>query len=112
MALHGLAWPSTASTWLAFAPALRSRRTLRIPTAHSRKMSELRYDGKVAIVTGAGGGLGRAYALLLGSRGAKVRSPHANAALLAAAAWFSATHARFAMFLPPKTLDCVVGCRE
>ena len=34
--------------------------------------ADLGYDGKVAIITGAGGGLGRQHALLLASRGARI----------------------------------------
>lgn len=32
----------------------------------------LRYDGKVVVITGAGGGLGKAYAIFFASRGASI----------------------------------------
>ena len=35
-------------------------------------MSELRFDGQTVVITGAGGGLGKAYAIFFGSRGANV----------------------------------------
>ena len=39
---------------------------------HTVKMSQMRFDGQTVIVTGASGGLGKAYALYFGARGANV----------------------------------------
>ena len=48
------------------------RGTSKLVSQSSRKNASLRYDGRIAVVTGAGNGLGKQYALELGRRGATV----------------------------------------
>ena len=71
-------------------------------------MSEIRFDGKVALVTGAGGGLGKAYALLLAARGAKVGKFRAKRGIILIARRTKLTrlcsHAPVAALLPARVV--------
>lgn len=61
-----LLFPSDRTLHLSIPPTAQATSVL------SNMAGQLRYDGQVVVVTGAGGGLGKAYATFFGSRGASV----------------------------------------